>query len=541
MLANVFPKLVPQHERLALACALTFAAGTVWLGMGPRMLGPSDWDDAMYCDRAAYGQMGWDTRNRYVHIWGLRLFDLLFDSRAVAAACYASVLFGLLCFGAFLAGRRLGGGACGLLAMLLTSVFPPLLKYLSVPQVDLPVTLFALLALLCAVRGVEAVSSRAGSAALVGSGLCCYLALKSKETGLMAVPVVLYVLADARGPRLRVYCKWLAGMALGFGLLRALDASFASDSSFWSSDLGNYFGASPVPAASGASVRPSNKFRHDILSELFAAPVLAFVLTGVAGLAHAFVRDRMAKALGLWFLGVTLFTSFVAWRWAGIDVEDRYLMPLGAALCPLAALWVTLLRRRGRGSGRSNLLWLVPLLLWLAHVGWLALPGTAFHTTTQSAQRAALFMLPTAMLVLFITPWLTPTRVVPVLAALALLGLSAMASLADAGDHLAAKRAALASWRELAQVVDHTGAPIALWQPRKLNRVRVQRRLSSATSVPIAKLALRNLDDPANAEPGELIFTGSARNAALEARGLTRLVAGDWPDPWSVYGAHASP
>src|SRR4051794_21304499 len=48
-------------------------AGWFWLAMQPLFLGPADWDDTMYADRAISGAFVWDARNRYVHVWAIRM------------------------------------------------------------------------------------------------------------------------------------------------------------------------------------------------------------------------------------------------------------------------------------------------------------------------------------------------------------------------------------------------------------------------------------------------------------------------------------
>src|SRR5262249_22452395 len=118
-----------------------------WAALGPLFIGPSDWDDTMYAERAITKGFVWDVRNRYVHVWAIRLLDAICSSHRRAAAAWGVCCVCGLAALAFYAGKRIAGGAAAVLAALLTLLFPPLLKYLSVPHVDFTVALFSMLAL----------------------------------------------------------------------------------------------------------------------------------------------------------------------------------------------------------------------------------------------------------------------------------------------------------------------------------------------------------------------------------------------------------
>jgi hypothetical protein len=137
------------ERRTLLTCVVLggFAAFWLALGLGPLRLGPSEWDDALYCNHAALGSGTWYLRNRYVHIWSLALMFQWLEPRAWAASMLpvAQVIGIAVC--AYFYARRVAGLACGLLALALVPLYAPLLKYLSVPHVDITLALWSMAAL----------------------------------------------------------------------------------------------------------------------------------------------------------------------------------------------------------------------------------------------------------------------------------------------------------------------------------------------------------------------------------------------------------
>jgi hypothetical protein len=524
-------------DRTAPALVAAFALALIWLGTGPFKLGASDWDDTMYVEMAASGEFRWAIRNRYTHIWGLRVVQELVEPRATAAALWPTLMVAALAVASFFVGRRCGGTACGLLSMVLVVLFPPVLKYLAVPHVDLTLALFGMLTLLGAVSAVEIESPARSRAWAIASGLCCFLALESKETALVLPPLVLYLLSGTRRSRLHVYGEWLAGLALGWCVLMALDAAFMEPGQRWSSDLRDYFPRGGQSHGGSDAAAPQKvKLERELLSELSKTAYAAFTWTGLAGAAWGFRRNRWVKALALWGIGTLVFTALIAWRSWTIDGRDRYLLCIGVALAPPGAAWVVELWRRPRENARENLIWLLPLLLSLSAMAIWGVWVLYFGQAGKPEQSAAFFIAPVAMLLLFIAPWLSGGRILPAVAALLLLAISALASIGQARDNVAKERRHIAPWVELARVADAANAQIAVWQSRKLNAVRVRSRLHAVSSRPVAELAVRVVEDPGEARADEWLFTGSERSKALEQAGWVRVasVSAD-RQPWSAY------
>ena len=284
--------------------------GLFWIAMGPLYLGPSDWDDTMYAERAVSKGFVWDVRNRYVHVWAIRLIDQLSPSHRSAAGAWGTLCVCGIAALAFVSARRIGGWAAGALAVLLTALFPPMLKYLSVPHVDFTMALFSMLALLAAVLAVESPRLGVARAAAFASGVFVYWALKSKETGLVVLPLTAYVMLS--GPALKTqrwqkYALWAAGLGLGFLALFACERVLIKDAAHHPSDPTIYF-APPPPAAEDAPPKPEpprRVVREGELIDLLRRPeFFAITALGLAGFASAARRSLWARALGLWALAL---------------------------------------------------------------------------------------------------------------------------------------------------------------------------------------------------------------------------------------------
>ncbi|MFH0981716.1 MAG: glycosyltransferase family 39 protein, partial [Planctomycetota bacterium] len=156
----------------------------VWiaLAMTTFFVGPAEWDDNQYCDLAALPRPNAAVPNRYVHIWTLRIFYLLMDSRRTAAALYSALAVVGMMWVAYFLGRRISGEAGGLLAAVLTPLHPVLLKYLTVPYSDEPMGLWSGVALVCAVSARETRSAHWRWGAVAAAGWSCFMAVKCKET-----------------------------------------------------------------------------------------------------------------------------------------------------------------------------------------------------------------------------------------------------------------------------------------------------------------------------------------------------------------------
>lgn len=504
--------------------------------MGSLFVGPSEWDDTMYAERAITTSWAWDVRNRYIHVWAIRITDMLVDSHRVAAACWGTLCVCGLAALSYFAGTRIGGVCCGLLAMLLVVLFPPMLKYLSVPHVDFSMALFSMLSVLAAVAAAESRRASVSRAAAMISGLSCFLALKSKETALVIPPLVLYVLFSARRSRLQVYAVWFAGLLIGFALLHGLEEMFEAEHA--SSDPTIYFARPPETSAPRA-VPKVRSWNAELLAELSRPQFAGFTCLGLAGLARKARSDPWVRALGLWCLGVLAFTALVSWRSSNIDAQDRYLIAVGAALAPLAASQVMTLWRAPSSREFAPLLWLIPLLLALVGPAIWGLWGTYSDAASESQARAVRFVVPLAMLMLFLTAWLTTQKLVSAPAAMVLLGMSALVSIGLARDHRAEKTLELQPWIELSRLVDNEPVPrIAVLQGRTYRANRLRWRLRVLSRHRELALQLRDIGSPDDIAAGEWVFVGAARMPVLEEKRWRRVVGFEgFQRPWSLYQA----
>lgn len=541
-------RLNPRARMLVPALLLAGLCAWFWLALGPWFIGPSDWDDTMYVDRAVTGAFVWDVRNRYVHVWAIRLVDLVAPTHRSAAAAWAALCVCAMAGLAYYAGQRMGQWLCGVIAALLTLLFPPMLTYLSVPHVDFSMALFSMLAVCAAAYAVESERRRSVVVASIASGVFGYLALKSKETGLVVPPLCAYLLFGVRGwPKWRSYAAWLAGLGLGFCVLFALDHAFLVKKELKSSDPGHYFAQAPAPAASKApapaappapkaEARPRAPHEVELVTALLDPTFAAFTLLGCAGFARGARRNVWAHALGLWALSVFAFTVLISVRYRGVDAQDRYLIAVGAALAPLAAYQVgCLLREPGLPLKQS--LFFLGLLVVIAGIALWALWGKHIGDMDFHRVRAFQLTLPLGMLLLFLAGWFTP-RIIAALAACVLLGMSSVLALDHARVHRDQKRHELEPWNALSQrIAATTPTPrIAVLHGRSYRAARLRWRLRVlATSAPFQG-GVRDINSADQLESDEWVFVGAAQDRALESRHYQRLASLDGdPNPWSLY------
>lgn len=533
---------------LALVPVLCLAAW-FWVAMHPLFLGPADWDDTMYTDRAISGAFVWDVRNRYVHVWAMRVLDLLLPTtHRTAAAVWAALCVCGLGGLAYWSAQRIAGRLCGLLALVLTLCFPPMLKYLSVPHVDFSMALFGLLGVLAATLAVETRHVRVARIAACVSGVCGFLALKSKETALVVPPLSVYLLSGLP-PRQRVstYLVWALGLALGFSMLLALDRSVAAPkpgAPARGSDLGVYFTPQPPDVAEHAArTAPDAAVRRNLtrdgeLLDLLGAPSFAaFTLLGLAGFARAAHKNVWVRALGLWALSVLVFTVVVSVFSQGIDAQDRYVIALGPALGPLAAYWLVSLVREPRREAFS---WFfLSLLVATTVLGVWGLWAVYRGDATAAQSRAASLATPLALLLGFLTAWAAP-RFTAAGAAICTLAISIGIASHEASRYRAQKRHELEPWLSLAERLDATepGAlpHIAVFNGRSYRAARLRWRLHVLSKRERIELAVRDIERVEQLEPAEWVFVGATSNDALQARHYVRILALESdPRPWALY------
>lgn len=520
-----------------------YVVGCFALGTGPLWLGPSEWDDMQYLECAQTGQSTWYLRNRYVHIWALRLASGLVEPRALAAGLYSTGLVAGLGLVGYALARRAAGPLAGLAALVLVPLYPSVLRYFSTPHVDLTLAFWSLLALLCTTFALESPRPRARLAWAALAGAAGLFALESKEPGMVVAPLVLYGLArQPAAARKAALGAWAGGTGLGLLLLFALDAAFIREGGFFPSNPLEYLGQAPASAvatlASGeapaATARKALRLREDYLSQLAAPAFLPFTLLGFAGAVRAFERSVAVQLLTAFALGSLLFGALVASYVPELHANDRYVLSAGVALATLTAVWAAELWGEARKRAAAD--WLSPVVLGaLALALWASL--RALSTELPAAQATRFFFGPIAVVTALFALGVGLRRASARAALVGLLLLAALDSVHGARDHVSARRAELQPWRDFVRDADAQAIVVRTWRTSPhYPQDRVRRRLRALSSRPIAQLSPRPLSAPEQLGPGEWLFTAGARSPALEALGLSRVHHGELGKrSWSVY------
>jgi 4-amino-4-deoxy-L-arabinose transferase-like glycosyltransferase len=526
---------------------MAFAALCFYLGLGPSAPGPADWDDALYCDYAATGLSHFELRNRYVHVWGIRLVDTLVGSRRVAASVYSSAVTLGIGWLVFVLARRLGGTLAGVCGLGLTLLFPPILRYVSTPHVDPTMTFWALAALAATVAALESDAPRCFSTYAAVSGVACFLALESKESALPLPAIVGYLFVAHSRQRLMHLRSWAAGLCGGWLVLLGLDIAFTHPGQPWSSTPWHYFGHRPAsdPRLGFTRVPDLRRFRHfEFWNQLTSAPYLACSFFGLAQMARSFRGQLVTKALTLWFFASVALTTWISIREWDIQVYDRYLIGPGVALVVLSAVWFVQLWQRTGTRDLQNLLWLVPMLAAALFMTLPALRAAHSGTPDEQAARALFFALPVTCLALFMTPWLTDNRWLPAISAVVLLGISGYASVTAAAEAAAAKRDEMRPWNQLAELTDHAQVGLAVWAAPKYPERRVMWRLRLLSRRAVDDVRVRTVSDAGQAAGNEWVFTGSCRRPPRLDAAFATVISGACNSPgweWTVYARRSVP
>jgi hypothetical protein len=540
-------RFTPSAAALAALIAGSIAWG--WLSRTVFYAGPSEWDDVMYLERAALPGAQWEIRNRYVHVWTLRLFQLALPTRELAGSTYATLVVIGLGWLAFAFGRRLGGLGTGLLAAALVPLHPALLRQLTSPMVDPPMVFWSMLGLACAVMCTEAQRPARALALALASGIACYFAAKTKETGLAVVPAVAWVLASDRRALAVRLSACLGGAIVGWLVLVAFDHAFLPRGGDWRpADWGAYLRARPgtsgltdllSTARSGATER-GDQMRRDFVEQLLTMPLLPFTLMGVAGALRTRARGtpgaRAAQALAAWLAASLVLSSMVAWRFRGIDAEARYCAVMGAPLAVLGADWLVATWQRTTAPDARHTPPAVAALL----VSIMATASVAFVVVAASdvaPGRAVFFGAPVAIVLLTLVPWATGERVATRGAVASLLLLVGGIGVAGEVHRTADVRARMAPWRALALAADAAGANVVAWKPPRDHKgQRLERRLRAFSRRPADAIQARSIGDVSRARSGEWVLTRAAYGDSLARTGWSRVTgSGEGEDAWVVY------
>lgn len=489
-----------QGRQAIVILTLVLLSG-LWIALSMTVffVGPAEWDDNQYCDVAAVPRSSTWVSNRYVHIWTLRFFYLLMESRQIAAGLYSALVVVGLIWVAYFLGRRMSGPAGGLVAALLMPLYPVLLKYMTVPYCDEPMILWSGVALVCALLAGETESSRARWMAIAASGLFCFMSVKCKETGLAVVPPVLLLLWRGEG-KAKVLAQWVGGILFGWVCLIFLDLIFMGDMWF-SCRYSSYFPKrTPNP-------NPTIRAGMEYLELLTSRSFLGFSLLGAAGGLLSFRENRVVRTVAVWAFGVLVFQSLISVRYGGIQALDRYAVGVGAPLIVLAAHWIIQVWQRPRSEDRRKS---VTLAVVIAVLVGLTAYGLHAHCSgdpdpKSKAWRLYFFLVPLTTVTLFAIPWLAAGRWLSRAAVVALAVMSGVLSVSGTLRYVERSEAKLKPWVQLAAELDRTGATLAHWKFPKSPRIVWRTRALSAA--PPQRIQMRPVSSLDEIETDERLLT----------------------------------
>ena len=517
-----------QRSGTLLAVLFLVAFSAVWIALSQTtfFVGPSEWDDNAYCSGAAIPRPMPTIASRYFHVWTLRIFNLVMDTRRAAGALYPALVTIGLSWVAFFLGRRMAGLWCGLAAALLMPFYPVLLKYLTVPYCDTAMALWGGLAVLCALVAADAPTARRRTIAVLASGVFCVLSAQCKETGVATLPPVILALW-ACDRKLKIAALWIGGVLAGWLLLCTLDLIFM-DHFWWRWHWTTYFPRKKGGGGGTSSYRMNQHYVQMLLTTDF----LAFTLLGVAGAAAAFRRRSAVRCVALWAFSVLLFSSLISCRFHGVQALDRYCAALGVPLVILGAYWIVHVWPRPNVNGEDDhkpkpigLAVAIAVTLGVAVYGLLTeLTGGADKSTV----RYAFFMMPPAILLLFLTPWLTPGRWLPRIALVLMLAVIATLSVHSMLKYAKYKRDQLQPWVVLTEALDESGANLVKWKlPRKpFSKYRIARRCRTLSTRPADTLKVREIESLDEVEQNEWIFSSPEAWSTLKDQGWAPFVKG---------------
>ena len=513
---------------------LGYAVFCVHQALTENLVGPHRWDDFKYINRALTGKFDFHIRFRYAHVWGLRAFFELIEERRLAAAAYGAAMNGGLVLAAYALGARARGAVVGILGALLLSAFLPLAMFSSTPLCDPPCTLYASAALLCALR------SRDAGASLVWAVLCGFLgfaSLKSKETGIAVMPVLLWLLAArsaAPCPARKHPVLYAAlGLLAGQVVLGVVDGLLSGDflQSLRLSGYHKYVTAvRSLPRGPSATGRLLD--RKEWMELLFEPGVREYAVAGSLGMVVGFRRSLVIRAMGLWTVFNLLFGSWVCFRYTGIDAHVRYLGPFAPALCVGSAyLLDRLLRLPGAlsesddaGSGPGGGLQpLSPWLSWLVILACLGLSGWGLYYGWRAyvdespaflVERGARFLFPLALPLSLVAAALVRPRAVRAV----FLGLCLFALLLvgqkETHEYFARERREVNQWGKLAKAVAAMPEPkVALFHVVKpsIKPQLIRWRIAGLSEVAFESIRVREVDQAKDAHPDEILLVNYHR------------------------------
>ena len=519
-----------------LAILLLIALSIAWIALSRSVffVGPSEWDDNAYTDVAALPREKVDIASRFIHIWTLRIFNLVMATRQSAGALYPTLVTVALSWLGFFLGRRMGGTWCGLLAALLMPFYPALLKYLTVPYCDPPMVLWGGLAVLCALAGADSKTRRWQLAAAAASGLFFLLSTQCKETGLAFLPAVIVALWGCQA-KARTAVAWLGGAVAGWLLLSLLDWIFI-DNFHWHWHLSTYFhrqfgdsggGGGGGGGGGKAAYRLHAHFLQFLLtSNLYTGEFLMFTVLGVAGAVAGYRTHLAVRVVAIWCFSTLAFSSFMSVHFHGVNALDRYCAAMGVPLVTLSAFWAvrvwkcpTGFAERIRGYLPVILALIIIITYGAAMYGLLRVELT--RPGADATERLPFFLMPPAFVLLFVVPWLAPGRWFCRVSLVLIFFAAAALNVRTADWYMATKRNQLAPWVALTRAMDDSGASLVKWKLPRMpyTNFRIGRRIRSLSRRPAPDIKVREVESLGDIRENEWIFSSPQSWDVLRGRG----------------------
>lgn len=527
------------HSSLTYVLVAVWSVAWIYFGQSTFFVGPSEWDDVLYVELSTATGHHWSARNRYIHIWGLRLLSDLVGSRTLGVSLYPTLGVIALIWLCFYWGCHIGGRAGGVLAALLIPFFPALLKWISVPYVDPTVAVWGSAGLLTALLAVQTSEVKKSAYLFFATGIFLYFVSKTKETSIALLPAIAMAIVPARrkwGPAL-----WMiVGFIVGWLILRILDHVYAQPDWLWrSSDWSTYWGRRPGPSVKATS-ETIVRMNSNYLQLLTRTDYLVIAMLAMMGAVVGFRESMGVRLLSGWLFFSLLLGSAAAWRSTGLFADERYLAAMAPPFVCLAAYGTVEIWKRATARDGPEAFRLLPWMLLLASVGIYSLTLAWFEKETTRSIRALFFMLPIAQVFLFIVPFLIQARWVSRSALILLLVTTGLASTREARAYVQESRERMQPWWTLARMMDkhQVGLVRHQRQGRPFPIYHIRRRIKALSARSAHKISVRAEYDIASVESNEWIFSLGRRNRELERKGWSRLVEGGGRDgDWSVYGS----
>lgn len=510
-----------------------------WIALGQTwfFVGPSEWDDVLYFEIASVPSPMAELRNRYVHIWLLRIFEQIFTPRALAAGLYANVLVVLLAMVCFAFGRAAAGTACGIIAALMMPIDVSVLKWISAPYVDPCLALWSGCAILAATLAFERDQSRIRIGWLLFAGVGSYLAIKSKETGLAILPVVALIIMQ-HAKQWQSSMVWLGGFVIGWLALVGLDGLFTDATWPWrSADWGIYFGAETLqPRRSPLS--SSVRFDAHYLQQVVRAGHLTVTLLAIAGVIRGFKSNAFVRSAALWWGASVGFGSLMAFLRPGLFADERYLASFAPAMVVLAAYEAVCLYRGAEERDWKEILIAIAIIVGVTWLPFMHLTLDLVGRETDRTPRALFYLFPVAIVVLFTILKIARARYVVIAALVALGALTVASNVSESRKHVLEARARMEPWKRLSVLMDRANVQLVRWRlPKKpFATYRVRRRLRTWSRRPAKIINVMNVKELPSATDRAWVFALGRHDKRFDKLGWIHVIEGfDHDGWWSVY------